>query len=312
MKSNWVNNTHVEGYIFSHSLQARITGDQSKNPGTPFIQGIINVATDNDGMNVVPVSFTYVTERYSRSGKENATYKVLQQILSGTQNTFEEVGTSALKVRIDGDVEINDFLGRDGNMVAAKRVRGSFCHLANDVNFEASFETDMLIAETVMQEVEDGEDYMNVRGYAFNFRGDLLPVTYSINNPDGIKYFENCDISNNNPLLTRVWGNIISTTIETKNEVESAFGGPQVNITTRTLRSWQIAGCAAEPYEFDDDSTITRDELKVKLAERDERVAAEKKRTEDYQASRNASASAFAAPASNLTATASVSGDFKF
>ena len=310
MKNNWTNNAHVEGYIFSHSLQARVTGDQSKNPGTPFIQGILNVATDAEGMNVVPVSFTYVTEFYSRSGKENATYKVLQQIINGQQNTFEQVGDSALKVRIDGDVEINDFLGRDGNMVAAKRVRGSFCHIVNDVNFGASFETDMLIADASMQEVEDGEDYMNVRGYAFNFRGDLLPVTYTINNPDGIKYFENCDISNANPLLTRVWGNIISTTIETKNEVESAFGGPQVNITTRTLRSWQIDGCAAEPYEFDDDSTITRDELQQKLVEREERVAAEKKRAEDYQASRNATGSAFAAPASK--ASSSSSSDFKF
>lgn len=310
MRTNWTNNTHVEGYIFSHSLQARVTGEQSKNPGTPFIQGIINVATDDQGMNVVPVSFTYVTERYARSGKENATYKVLQQILSGTQNTFEEVGTSALKVRIDGDVEINDFLGRDG-MVAAKRVRGSFCHLSNDVDFKASFETDMLIAETTLREVEDGEDYMNVRGYVFNFRGDVLPVTYTIKNPDGIKYFENCEISNANPLLTRVWGNIISTTIETKNEIESAFGGPQVNITTRTLRSWQIEGCAAEPYEYNDESTITVDEFKQKLVEREEYVAAEKKRAEDYQASRNASASAFTAPTSNVK-PAAIPGDFKF
>ena len=310
MKSNWTNNAHVEGYIFSHSLQARVTGEQSKNPGTPFIQGILNVATDDKGMNVVPVSFTYVTEYYSRSGKENATYKVLQQIINGQQNTYEQVGNSALKVRIDGDVEINDFLGRDGNMVAAKRVRGSFCHIVNDVNFGATFETDMLIADASMQDVEDGEDYMNVRGYAFNFRGDLLPVTYTIDNPDGIKYFENCDISNNNPLLTRVWGNIVSTTIETKNEVESAFGGPQVNITTRTLRSWKIDGCAAEPYEFDDESTLTRDELKQKLAEREERVAAEKKRAEDYQASRNSGGNAFAAPASKAADTST--SDFKF
>lgn len=306
----FINNVHVEGYIFSHSLQARVTGEQSKNPGTPFIQGIINVATDDQGMNVVPVSFTYVTERYARSGKENATYKVLQQILSGTQNTFEEVGTSALKVRIDGDVEINDFLGRDG-MVAAKRVRGSFCHLSNDVDFKAFFETDMLIAEVTLREVEDGEDYMNIRGYAFNFRGDVLPVTYTIKNPDGIKYFENCEISNANPLLTRVWGNIISTTVETKNEIESAFGGPQVNITTRTLRSWQIEGCAAEPYEYDDESTITVDEFKQKLVEREEHVAAEKKRAEDYQASHNASASAFTAPTSNAK-PAAIPGDFKF
>ena len=92
--------------------------------------------------------------------------------------------------------------------------------------------------------------------------------------------------------------------------MESAFGGPQVNISTRTLRSWEVAGCAAEPYEWDTDETITMDELREKLAEREARVAAEKKRAEEYQASRNTGASAFAAPASNVANN--VTSDYKF
>ena len=63
--------------------------------------------------------------------------------------------------------------------------------------------------------------------------------------------------------------------------------------------------------EFDDESTITKDELKQKLADREAAVAAEKKRVEEYQASRNQGASGFgAAPAKNDSPTSAM--DFKF
>ena len=164
----------------------------------------MQIATDDQGLNVVEVNFTYVTEKYTKSGKDNATYAVLNQIIESGK-TFEEVGTAATKVRVDGSVEVNDFPGRDGNMVAAKRIGGSFVHFMNGPITQApSFETDMLIAGTSMHEVENGDDYLDIRGYAFNFRGDLVPVNYSVINEGGIKYFEDCDISNANPLLTKV------------------------------------------------------------------------------------------------------------
>lgn len=294
MRDSFINRCHIEGRIFSHTLQKKVSGEQSKNPGTEFIRGQINVATDEEGINVVPVHFTYVTEFYSKSGKPNDTYKVLAQIID-EDKTWEKNGKDeAFQVRIDGDIEINDFLGRDGEMVANKRVRGSFVHFANgqyglnkDENERNTFEADMLIAATMMQEVEDGDDYMNLRGYVFAYRNALIPVTFSIHNSAGITYFDKCDISNENPLLTKVWGNIISTTQEVRTETESAFGSAQVNVTTRTLRAWEIAGCAAEPYEWDDESTLTLDEFKQLLDERAQAVAAEKKRAEDYQKSQS-------------------------
>lgn len=285
---DFLNRVHLEGRVFSHTLQKRITGEQSKNPGTEYIGGILNIATDEDGINVIPVRFTYVTAVYSKSGKPNDTFNVLSQLIE-SDVTWEKNGKDAApQVRIDGDIEVNDFMGRNGEMVEAKGVRGSFIHFANgsyglntDESKRNTFEADMLIAATIPQEIENGEDYLNLRGYVFAYRNALVPVTLSIHNPAGIQYFEKCDISNENPLLTKVWGNIISTTQEIRTEVESAFGGPTVNITTRTLRAWEVAGCAAEPYEWNDESTITIADFKTLLEEREQVKAAAKARAEE-------------------------------
>ena len=223
-------------------------------------------------------------------------------------------------VRIDGDIEVNDFMGRNGEMVEAKGVRGSFAHFANgqyrlndDENKRNTFRADMLIAATIDQEPENADPYLQIRGYVFNFRNDLIPVTFSVHNKSGIEYFTKCDISNENPLFTKVWGNIISTTQKIETEVESAFGAPQVDVTTRTLRAWEIEGCAVEPYEWDDDSTMTIAEFKELLDRREETKAEAKKRAEEYQASKSGQ-SGFPAAGSNVKSdnVASVPGGFKF
>lgn len=291
------NKVHLEGRIFSHTLQKRVTGEQSKNPGTEYIGGTLNIATDEAGINVVPVRFTYVTAVYSKSGKPNDTYNVLSQIIENDV-TWEKNGKEAApQVRIDGDIEVNDFLGRNGEMVEAKGVRGSFVHFANgsfglnsDENKRNTFEADMLIIATIPQEPEGGESYLNLRGYVFAYRNALVPVTFSIHIPAGITYFEKCDISNNNPLLTKVWGNIVSTTQEIKTEVESAFGGSQVNVTTRTLRAWDVIGCAVEPYEWNDEATITAAEFQNLLADREQVKAEAKHRAEERNNSASGSA----------------------
>lgn len=55
MKKNMTNEAFVTGYIYSHDLKEKVTGSTSKNPGTEFIQGTLNIVTDNAGLNVVPI-----------------------------------------------------------------------------------------------------------------------------------------------------------------------------------------------------------------------------------------------------------------
>lgn len=290
MAKEMINKVHIEGRIFNHTLQHKVSGEKSKNPGTPFIQGQINVATDEEGINIVPVRFTYVTEFYSKSKKPNDSYKILSQIIDEDKCWDKDGKDQAPQIRIDGNITVNDFPGRDGEMVEAKGVRGSFIHFAqgnyalnSDENKRNTFEADMLIAAVIDQEVENGDDYINLRGYVFEYRNALVPVTFTVRNAGGISYFQKCDISNANPLLTKVWGNIISTTQEVKTETETAWGGPQVDVTTRTFRAWEVTKCAAEPYEWDDESTLTLNEFKELMKQREITKAEAKKNAEEWQ-----------------------------
>lgn len=282
MKENFVNNVTVRGYIFSHSLQQRVTGPNAKQPNTPFIMGDLNVAVDEDGMNVIPVHFTYVTE-FRKNGNSNSTYTDLLSIINGV-DTYEKVGVDAVKVRINGDLEINDFYNRNGELVSAKRVRGGFLHFITPnetLNPCATFETDMLAMSSIDHEVENGEDYLELKGYVFNFRKDALPVSFSITSEAGRNFFESMNFSPSEPYFGKVWGNIINTTVVSSREVESedvGFGQPVVTQTTRSFRTWQVDG-ANVGLELDDD-TITLGDIKRLVQERETRLADLKAQTE--------------------------------
>jgi hypothetical protein len=275
------NVVYVEGYVYNFSLFPNVARPNSKNPGQEYINGTVNIATDEDGINIVSVRYTYVTPTW-KNGKENETYTILKALIDGAPTWDKDGKDKATKLRIQGDVEVNDFMGRDGNMVETKQVRGGFTHYANDGfrDKRNNFETDIIITSAVRVEVEDGDDYMNLSGYVFNFRNDFIPVTYSLVNEAGIKYFEGLDISMNNPYYTYVWGRIVSSTQRIEKQVETAWGAPQVEYTTRTLRMWVVDGCSPDYYDFDDVDTITLDEFKQGLANREQQKAEAKARQE--------------------------------
>lgn len=281
------NAAHVEGYVFSTD---RLAQRVSKKTGTPFINGTVNIATDDKGTNVVPVFFRYVTETFQKSGKPNPAWEILSALIDHEgSDTFEVASTSALKVRIDGSVATNDFVSRDGEVVSPKRVEGQFMHIMTNAISDnpATFDIDMLIANAAEREVEDGDDFVNLRGYVFNYRGDVLPVDVNVRSKGGMDYFIDQDISNKNPLLTHIKGSIVSQAITKETTEESAFGDPVVHKVVRNVRSWDVTWAAVEPYEWDDESTITKKEFKQKLDEREERMAEVKRNHDEYQANRN-------------------------
>ena len=274
-KESYLNNVNVRGYVFSHSLQER---DSTKNPGDKIIMGIVNIATDDEALNVVPVNF-FVNEK-TKAGKVNATFTNLHQIITDNK-TFEICGTDAARVRVQGAIDVNDFYGRDGQLVSGKRVRGSFLHFLNAgevISSEkvpaTSFEVDVLLQAAVERESNDGSDYVSLQGFAFNYRGDILPVTFSVQSDGGKQFFLNEDISASNPYFGKVWGNIKSTVVVSEQEEDDstiAFGAPQVRETTRTFRTWEVVG--ANVNEGLDDDTITQEELDAAMNRRQQHLA---------------------------------------
>ena len=296
-----LNRERVEGRIYDHDLALKtVQNTESKNYGKEFIGGSIDIATDDDNLNIVQVYFTYVTETTSK-GNKNATFTALKNIIDNGKTILNNGADNATMVRIDTALALNDFYTqRNGDevLVSAKRNNGGFVTIVNslgDADTRNTFECDMLINGTKYVEADPekniAEDYLVVKGAVFDFRNAILPVEFVVRNANGIKYFESLDASPQNMVFTKVWGKINSETIVTRREEESAFGEPSVKEYTRTVREWVITGTSKPDsvYEIGDaENGITAEEIKKALADREVYLADVKKKADEYQASKNA------------------------
>lgn len=296
------NREHVAGYVYSHKLTIKqVQNKDSKNFGKNFISGDIEVATDEQGMNIVPVHFTYVTEVTSKGAKNN-TYTALQKIIEAEGKTWTTGGKeNAIKVSIDTALALNDYINSDGERVSLMRNEGGFVTIVNLLEEEEkrnTFKTDMVISNVrrVNANPENGinEDYCVVSGAVFNFRNALLPVSYVIRKEKGMEYFEDLGVTNASPVFLKVHGHIINTTqvIEKEEEV-SDWSEVIVQSSTRRNREWVISGTAKLPFDFGEDGEdLTTEELKAAMQDREVYWSEIKRRNDEYLASRQAEAAA--------------------
>ena len=298
MKKTMINQSHIEGVLYEHNLEAKVSGDTSKNPGTPFIAGTISIATDDAMTNIVPIHFSYVTATFG-SGKPNDTYTTLSNIVNGTFGTYMKDGADkAVKLRVDSALGLNEFYtDRNGKeeLVSAKRNEGGFVHkvdaLDEDEKVRNTFKADMVITCVTHMDGDDEKGLPEkcvVKGAIFDFRKSLMPVEFSATNPNAMRYFEGLEASQKNPVFTCVWGRQVSETVVKQIRTESAFGEDEVREVKNTRRDFVITGASKEPYLWDDESSITAVELNEAIQKREVDLAAMKKRQDEYRASKAA------------------------
>lgn len=274
-----VNNVTVRGYVFSHRLVERVTGPTSKNPGQEFINGSMEVAIDEQATTTVRINFAYVTPKF-RNGNDNDTYKLLKRIIT-SNDVYEKVGNRAIKVRVDAQFEPNVFKNRrNDEVVCSTQIGGSFVHELNPGESfganPAKFTVDMVIGSAAEREFPNGGSVFELRGYVFNWRQDVVPITLTVSGEDGRRYFEDQEY----PMFTNLWGDIESEVVVSQREstVASAFGAPQVETSERQVMRWNVKGASPEPYEYDDESGITKQEMKEKVLAHETYVAQQTER----------------------------------
>lgn len=300
MKAKLINKTHIEGYLYQHSLEMKESGPNSKNPGTVFITGNVDIATDNAMTNIVSVHYTYTTATTS-TGKTNSTFNVLKDIIEGKLGCVMKAGAeNAAMLSIDSAIGLNEFYSdRNGQeeLVSAKRNEGGFITVVSSVNEDETkrntFDVDMVI--TGVQNIEANPEKnlpekLIVKGGIFDFRKALLPVEFSVLNPNAISYFEGLGASKMEPVFTRLQGRQISEIIKRTVTEASAFGEPIVKEFTSTRKDYVITWAAAEPYLWDDESGITAAEMKKIMEERATYIATLRARQDEYKASKNQAA----------------------
>lgn len=307
MKSAMINKTHIEGLLYEHNLELKVSGPNSKNPGTEYITGTIGIATDDACLNIVSVHFTYVTATTFK-GSTNATFVTLKNIIDGVIKNYMKDGKDAAgKLRIDSALGLNEFYtDRNGKeeLVSAKRNEGGFVHvvdvLVDDEKSRNTFECDMIITGALRQDANPEKqipEKVIVKGAIFDFRKSLLPVEFSATNAGAMNYFEGLGATAKEPVFTKVWGRQVSETVVKTITEESAFGEASVREVKNTRRDFVITGAAKEPYIWDDESTITVAELNDAITARETYLATLKQRNDEYKASKNAPATSVITPA---------------
>lgn len=301
MKARLLNSTRIEGILYQHNLELKVSGPNSKKPGTEFISGTIDIATNDKKTNIVPVHFTYVTATTS-TGKENATFGTLKNIIDGKIGCYTnpDVGENAAKVRVDSAIGLNEFYtDRDGKeeLVSVKRNEGGFVHIVPSINENEkqrnTFEADIVITNVREKDAVEDDDgnivspaKAIISGRIFDFRKSMLPVEFSAINPKAIDYFLSLGASNKNPIFTKVKGQIISEQITRYIHEESAFGEDSVREVQSSNKDYVITWAASEPYEFGLEETMTFEDLKAAAQTRENTLATLKQRRDEYLASR--------------------------
>ena len=293
-----VNVVKLEGKLYESSLEIKVS-----KKGVEYIGGKIELATDDDNLNIVSIDYPYVAKRYS-NGKENKNYSVLNSIIENGKSIVGNPDEEPTLLRIDSNIDLNEWYKNENGedvLVSTRRVAGGFTHIIKKLSNESvrrnRFECDMVITNSIYVEADEEanipEDKMVIKGCVFNYKNDLLPIEFTVLNQGGIDYFDSLDISPNAPIFTKVWGEIINKTITTSITEESAFGEPVVKEVKKNKKDWVLTGTMANPYEFDDEGTILASELKecmsnrqitlaTKLQEQKEREAEKRKQNNGF------------------------------
>ena len=297
MAKRMINKTHIEGWLYQHSLEIKESGPNSKNPGTVFISGNVDIATDNAMTNIVTVHYTYTTATTS-TGKANASFNVLKDIIDKKLYSVMEHGADkASLLAIDSAIGLNEFYSdRNGKeeLVSAKRNEGGFIVVKSSLNEDETkrntFDVDMVITGTRMIEADEEKNLpekLIIKGAIFDFRNSLLPVEFSVLNERAISYFDGLGATQHEPVFTRLQGRLVSEVVTRTVTEEGAWGEPIVKTFSNTRKDYVITWAAASPYEWDDEGSITVAEMNEAMSNRATYLAALRQRQDEYKASKN-------------------------
>lgn len=292
------NNVSIQGWVYEHKLEKRITGEKSKNPGTEYINGSISIATDDRLENIIQVFYTYVVAK-TKNGGVNNTYTVLDNIINGKVKTV--MGSSreeAATVRVDTSFGVNDFYvdPRDGSdeptLISSTRCEGGFIHVDTIEEKEEKrnrFEIDVLLNKCRRVDADEERNLPEkviLHGATFNFRDELIPIDLTVLHPGAMDYFESLELSDKNTVYTKLRGYLDCKQIIQEKEEEGAWGTVVREIRVNR-KDFVVNWALPEPFLFPDESTISAENYTKMGTDRNNKLAEALQRYEDGKNNNN-------------------------
>lgn len=268
-----LNKVKVEGILSENALKY---GSYVKNGETvEDINGYIKVLVDTviDGKELtIEVPVYFFQNQLKKNGEPNPAYENLKKAMEELKS-IGATGSAATadKVRIAGEVRMNEFVSQNGNVVSYPRINASFINRPiGDFEPKATFEMEFIFngATPVVDkdgvEVEPAKYTVDAILPQYGNRVDVVKLTAS--NPKTIAVAtEKWEVGCAYPITGLL--NFSSTT-ETIEE-EQDFGPPKVKTRTTSVNELIISGGSVSPL---DEDVFPQDEVVAAVAERKTRL----------------------------------------
>lgn len=273
MLNNVTNECAINGYVYDFGrFGLNIKKDAEHGDK---IYGSIIVLVDEPTDTTVEVHFFPQGKEY-KSGKENATYLALKELMDN-KNTIAAVGKSkAAKVRCTCKLSTNIYYSANKakqnelELHEPLQVQGSFLHIDDNAVPFVGFNVDALIKSLTPINDANGEpsaDYrVNIEIFD-DYRKIFRPLTMKISDPAGVAVFtRNVE---DQPYYTTIAGTIVNRTIQKATQSgEMEFGQATVISQPREVRDILITGAktATKGFNMSDEEMVSvKNNRKVQL-----------------------------------------------
>lgn len=268
------NNVKIEGILSEIDIKP---GSFKKNGvDTNSIGGVIKIRVNQEINGVeteleIPVHM--FASQYTNKGTPNPAYESISRVM----NEYVSIAASDIdhadRVRItNGQIQMNEYYGQNGNLVAFPRVTASFITKIKKDECRpcATFSVVFMVGNKGYETDKDGveTDRYKIVGMVPQYGGkiDVMPF-YAINKGviDGVSnYWNEGD-------TVKAAGKLNFTSKVETRKVEVDFGEPQEETRTISVSELVITGGSSSPLEGE--FALNTDDVTTALAERKARLA---------------------------------------
>ena len=274
------NTVKIEGILSEIDIEDKVlvkNGVESKAIGRSIKIRVSTTVNGKDTELEIPVHM--FASQLTNAGAPNPAYESIQRI----KNEYVSIAASDIdhadRVRITkGAIAMNEYYGQDGRLISFPRITASFVTKIKreECKPKADFSVTFMVGKTGYVLDKDGveTDKYQVTGMIPQYGGKVDVVPFFAVNPGVIDAVSNYWTEGDTVKAT----GRLNFTSETK-EVESKvdFGEPVIETRTFSISELVITGGSSTP--LDGEFAISIDDIKVALAERQDRLAALKEKS---------------------------------
>lgn len=247
------------------------------NKNGNYISGDIVVSTGGNSEHRVTVFSSQMTSK----GAESNAYKILMGLMNAPSvaelvkagKSIEEATASADRISIrDAQLELNDYYGRDGNLVSLPRIRASFLtripaeSAANFVLSAPAFDVEGYMQSMRPEMDTNGEETGRYRITLIipNYKGQAMPMEFVTTKEAGAYISQHYELNK----TCHVYGKIVNDVMETVT-VKAGFLGNVEERTTTRVHEMVIENGEPEQYDDEDVKAYKREDIQAAMAYRE-------------------------------------------